>query len=266
MRGGKAHAREVAREASVAAVRERTSRCAKRALWRRLAGEAAACGGSCAKLFKGPESCGRWIERSLLRGLAFEARSADAKKELAALRVVRRGLAAWLSPRTAGSRCRKAEKEAASFATATAAEAMLALYVGKVRRCDNVWTRYLRPRIQEKLLRKPVGVSDALAAEVRSILELAVAKEGNGVLLYAVVPRGSQKWYVGQAHVKRKDRGRVAAGFPTRMLEHLAAAASAAARMEAKDKGGPKYSLWRALGSPSFVFRSFVIWYFYYSF
>ena len=78
-------------------------------------------------------------------------------------------------------------------------------------------------------------------------------RRGDGVLLYAVVPRGSQKWYVGQAHVKRKDRGRVAAGFPTRMLEHLAAAASAAARLEAKDKGGPKYSLWRALGQDSIV-------------
>ena len=121
-------------------------------------------------------------------------------------------------------------------------EVLGGLYVGKPRKVDLVWSRYLQPALQHKFLMKERGVSETVRRQVEELFALTRAMDSERDVLYFIVPREG-KWYAGRVKGRRLRGKASAPGVQVRMVEHVAGVASSG-----RDRDQTKYRQWRAIG------------------
>jgi hypothetical protein len=190
-----------------------------------------------------------WVQAALLHGLSVESQARDARQTYWAMRRMLEVLARWFQPRTKVGNCRRSPKETALLLELSAALGLLGVYVHKPSRQDYLWTRYLDPDLQHKLLSKPTMLTPRVSTAVKEVLRLSSAQDAGKALLYAIVPRNSTKWYLGRTASLRKRGTCGAPGIQVRGLEHLAEILR-----DVKDKHSTlKYRVWRPLKEAAFI-------------
>jgi hypothetical protein len=121
-------------------------------------------------------------------------------------------------------------------------ESCYSLFVGKKRTSDLLWTKYLNPRVQARILRGP-RFGGGLEEYFHWVIRVALAEVDVEAVMYAMVSRAHQKWYCGMFEMWRQTKGRPPEpGGVERQSEHYEGmVAPKAPRMG----GGTKYHLWK---------------------
>ena len=157
-----------------------------------------------ARIFAG--KCADWFD---IRGHETQRR-----QRLRALRAMRQTLVRWYAPAHRGGRCRRAPDLAAVWCLLDTVDALYSLYCGQKRATDLIWTKYLPPGVQARVLREnPFGSS--LHTYLHNVVAWAQGHLHQAVL-YAIVSRKHQKWYLGKHEQVRHVNNKEVDGHPER--------------------------------------------------
>jgi hypothetical protein len=110
------------------------------------------------------------------------------------------------------------------------------------RKAELIWTRYLPVCLQRCILNDERWPGEVIRAEVSAFFERLLSWDGDGTILYFIVPRKTTKWYVGITQRCRKWGKGVGNGFLVRYLEHIEGVTGKNARKQ----GRGKYAAWRS--------------------
>lgn len=156
-------------------------------------------------------------------------------------------LSAWFADKAEKGVGRRSTREAAAWVNVSSAEVLLQLYTEKPKRSHLTWTRYLDPALQRKIIGKGSASSKALNEALRAVRKRITSCREGHTIVYIVVPRHGEHWYVGQTKERRKHNGVFVSGAPERALEHLLATMSGRWRRRAA-RGVKRYQRWGQQG------------------
>jgi len=124
-----------------------------------------------------------------------------------------------------------------------AASVLYETFIGKKRTCDGLWSKYLPPEVQARTVRGP-GYGSGIQEFISEVWKNALSQHDAEGLLYVIVSRMHQKWYVGMVEKWRKVAGRtdeLPAGVERQSEHYEGMADPKAPRLGS----GAKYTLWK---------------------